>query len=190
MRPRFALLALAATLLAAASVQAAPPQAPRLGQAVALLGGGQTVPSAWAGVWQNVDSTYTGCDVLAPIGTSNATDTLCTGQTLLPDTTGIGSLNCNGTVTDTQVDITCTGSTAQDSCTIDFTYHITGTRTGNSAVFVTTLVQHYSPPSACFFLPDQCMRFVSRGTRIAAEPPTCGTPARRTTWGTVKTLYR
>lgn len=190
MRPRFALLALAATLLAAASVQAAPRHAPRFGTVLALLGGGQNVPSAWAGVWQNVDSTYTGCDVLVPAGSSSETDTLCTGQTLLPDTTGFGSMDCNGTVTDTQVDVTCTGSSAFDSCTVDFTYHITGTRTGNSALFVTTLTQHYSPPSACFFLPDACTRFVSRGTRIAPEPPTCGTPARRTTWGTVKTLYR
>ncbi|NOT32608.1 MAG: hypothetical protein HOP12_00385 [Candidatus Eisenbacteria bacterium] len=177
-------------LLHAAPTPAAPIHAIRWLTAVKVLGGGNTIPAAWAGVWQVEDSLYTGCNPLIPSSTDSFLDTLCTGTSVDPDTTGIGNYDCTGTVTGTTIDITCNGSSMFGDCEAQFTYHTQGTRTGETMVVITTINTHYEPPADCFGLPDDCTRIVTRSTRISAEPIECTTATQPSTWGQLKSRYR
>ncbi len=70
--------------------------------------GGPVVPAAWAGVWATTDSVHL-CSDPTILFTDSGLDTLCTGDPIQDEQGGI-TLSCSGTVDDTSVDITCTGS--------------------------------------------------------------------------------
>lgn len=150
--------------------------------------GGYTIPAAWAGIWAYTDTTYD-CTTLAVTNVSTGQDTLCAGQSFEPDTTGGFNYNCTGTVTDTQVNLTCSGSFSFGACTGNFTQVGRGTRTGDTAFYVSTFTTTWSPPN-CAFQNDSCDQTNSHTTRIGAAPPGCTTPTRARTWGQVKTYYR
>lgn len=151
-------------------------------------GTGYTVPASWSGIWTTTDSTYT-CAPRVLTDASTYQDTLCAGQSFEPDTTGGFNYQCTGTVTDTEVHLTCTGSFTFEGCTMTFTSVMDGTRTADTAVSTSTLTTTYNPPM-CIFQPDSCEVIVSRTTRIAPQPGTCTTPTRQGTWGQLKVRYR
>lgn len=163
--------------------------APRLSTVLRALGDDFSVPAAWTGIWEDSDSTFIGCGIESLIETSTDRDTLCLGETLAPEEPEVTYI-CTGTVTDTQVDMTCNASFVQEGCTISNTFEIHGTRTGNTSVVVVTLQTSFSPPSACFEQPDQCTRIVTRSTRLGPAPEGCGTPVENTSWGSIKSRYR
>jgi len=159
---------------------------------VRALGGTIVVPPEWDGVWDLTDSTYDCNDV--PMGVSTDRDTICGGQVY--DSGGDGgpyALDCTGTVTATTLDITCTGSgEVFPDCNAVIDMHITGTRTGDNSRTVIIINTTYSGTAkGCDLLPPNCTQLVTIGTRIGPAPSDfCTTPARTTTWGKLKTLYR
>lgn len=162
---------------------------PRLGTGSRALAVSPTVPAGWAGIWQNRDSTYVGCLDPQLDETSTDLDTLCVGESLGLMGDGL-NYACEGTFDDGAFDLTCTGASQMEDCTAHFDLHMTGTRTGDTAVTVSTLRIRFGPAEACFNQPDQCTRIVTHATRLGAPPAECATPVRTTTWSGVKALYR
>lgn len=155
--------------------------------AEALRAGGLTVPAAWAGVWSYADSTFD-CTTDELLGGDASVDTLCTGANLQPG--GVGALDCSGTVSDTNVNVTCMVSEEIfPGCSVEVMWSLVGVRTGNTATVTVTNSVSYSPPG-CLFKPDSCTRTESTGTRVAPEPPGCGTPLDAGSWGSIKARYR
>lgn len=187
---RMILAVLAAVLLVPSLAQARDVKALRLGEALRALGGGYTVPPAWAGLWEDQDSVFTGCTVETFQSTSTDQGVLCSGDLLEPDTTKV-VYSCEGTVTDTSVDITCTGSFDTEGCIATFSIRTVGTRSGNTSYTVSTVRVSYAPPESCFGIPDQCTRIVTHSTRLGPAPAEdCGTPVENTTWGSIKARHR
>ena len=180
-------LVFVALALAPAAARAGHPSIPTFMDVLRTHGGDPQVPPAWAGVWSHDDTTRT-CGTQNVLRTHIGNDTLCVG-TYDPDTSSI-EFNCTGTITDTNVNTTCTGSITFKGCTITFTLTVVGTRTGESAVMVETLNQSFNPP-LCALIPDSCEETTSHITRIGPVPPgACTTPALPTTWGSLKIRYR
>ena len=76
-------------------------------------------------------------------------------------------------------------------CNATVTYHLVITRTEDSFYSVGTYEIAYAGTAlGCDLIPDQCTRIASIGTRTGPAPEACLTPAKRATWGSVKTLYR
>ncbi len=183
------LLALAVAFLSATGAQAAPPRPPGLIDAVkSVAGTGYTIPASWSGIWTTTDSTYN-CTPHTLKDVSTYVDTLCAGQSFEPDTTDGFDYQCTGTVTDTEVHLTCSGSFTFEGCTGTFSTVTDGTRIGDTAISTSTYTVTWSP-SFCAFQADLCEVSVTRTTRIAPQPGTCTTPTRQGTWGALKVKYR
>lgn len=154
----------------------------------AIAGTGFSIPAAWSGVWQYQDSTYQ-CTPRTLTDTDSGLDTLCAGTSFEPDTTEGVQYDCTGTVSDTFVDITCTGSLTFEDCTGTFQTRSVGTRTGESYIATTTVTLTWSP-AFCALQADSCTEIVTRATRISPQPGGCTTAAIQGTWGSLKTRYR
>ncbi len=175
-----------ALLAVSARSEARPFKPPTLIDAV--RGTGYTIPAAWSGIWQYEDSTYQ-CTPRVLTGTDSGLDTLCAGTSFEPDTTEGINYDCTGTVTDTFVDITCTGAIKFEGCSATFETRSIGNRTGETFIATTTISTTWTPPG-CAFQPNTCEQIVSRNTRIAPQPEGCATPALQGTWGALKSRYR
>lgn len=186
---RLLLAALVTCCLIPTAAPARDRPAPDLTAALRAFGTDYPVPAAWLGIWEDQDSVYSGCTPSVLLNTSTDRDTICINDRIDPDSTIVG-YSCEGTVTETSIDLTCTGSVTQEGCTSTFSFHVVGTRTANTAVSVTTVRTSFSPPAACFGLPDQCTRIVTHSTRVGPAPPGCATPVQSTTWGNLKALHR
>jgi hypothetical protein len=180
-----------ATTLAAGSAHAAP-ALPKLGGFLRLAGGSIVIPPEWDGIWATVDSS-SDC-VGGPVTVEASEDTICGGAVYSMDP-GEGGVEftCSGTADATTMDITCTGG--QDlfpDCHMTVTVHIVGTRTDETYHSVSTLETSTSGTAkGCDLFPSSCQRTATDGTRTAQTPPGyCTTPARRSTWGSVKAHYR
>jgi hypothetical protein len=155
-----------------------------------IAGGSDPVPAEWSGVWSTVDSLYDCNGVFQQ--TFSSIDTLCTGQAVEPDPDPEFTYECNGTITATTVNITCTGSSEVfPDCTANFVVTQVGTRTADSYFMVITTNTTFSGTGkGCDQFPAQCMQFNTHGTRIAPEPTAyCATPVEPTTWGKLKSRY-
>jgi hypothetical protein len=155
-----------------------------------LLGGAPTVPAEWSGIWTVVDTVYDCAGAFQ--STSTSTDTLCTGQNYEPEDQEV-QFDCTGTVTETTVDMTCTGSyEVFTDCTANYVVNVRSTRTAESYFSVVTMNVTYSGTGEnCDLLPAQCLQINSHGTRTAPEPAAyCASPVEETTWGQVKSRYR
>jgi hypothetical protein len=145
-----------------------------------------TIPPEWAGIWTFADTTRD-CDSGNITDTNAGTDTLCSGQQFGADTT---NFTCDGTVTSTTFDFTCSGSIQIDPCTVNFTNHFQGTRTGSTVRTRSTFTTQYSPPG-CLPIADSCTITTGTETFVGSEPPDCAmTPVRKSSWGRLKLLYR
>ena len=149
--------------------------------------GGPVVPAAWAGVWATTDSVHL-CSDPTILFTDSGLDTLCTGDPIQDEQGGI-TLSCSGTVDDTSVDITCTGSEElSPGCTVNYETTIVATRNGDSYSGALTVNATFTPP-LCDGSPDICIVTESTGTRVGPEPPDCLSPVEEGTWGRVKAAY-
>lgn len=149
------------------------------------------LPAGWAGIWEDSDSVFVGCDALSLTNINTDRDTLCEGDELDTETEEGQQLECTGNADDDSYDITCTGSTTAEGCTATFTSRLIGNRNGNTATATIDVVISYSPPSACFELPNICTRIVTRSTRLGPPPEGyCTTPVEATTWGAIKARHR
>ena len=160
------------------------------GSALKALNGAITVPQEWDGIWDTVDSTYDCKGVLT--GTSATEDTICGGQVVeAGNPNNPITFTCTGTANGNTIDVTCTGGAEiLPECQLTIDFHIQVTRTGESFRSVTTSNQTYSG-TGCSGYPDMCSRDVQVGSRTGPAPIAyCTTPARRATWGQLKTIYR
>jgi hypothetical protein len=188
----FVLLLLSASMVSSGSAHATA-VVYDFGKALRILSGSTTVPPEWDGIWTHQDSVYdctTGFKYV-----SSSSDTLCSGQVYTQDPGGSGvTFDCTGTADATTIHVTCTGSAVvvPDSCQVTFVIQFDATRTSNSYRSVTTVNATYSGTGlVCSLLPATCTRIVAYGTRTGPAPAEyCLTPATRTTWGHIKTLYR
>jgi hypothetical protein len=147
--------------------------------------GNPTIPAAWGGIWDFSNTDYD-CTTQEILGTDTDMDTLCTGDGFAR---GIET-DCSGTVTDTAVDVTCSGQMeVSPGCNVAFTKTTIATRNGNSMSVTSTFATDYTPDD-CAFTPDECVETQSTGTRIGPEPPTCSTSVDGIGWGRIKALYR
>ena len=148
-----------------------------------------TIPAAWAGIWSFEDTTRD-CTTHDVISTDAGLDTLCAGASFDADSVAGFTFDCTGTISDNDVDMTCTGSFSLPFCDATFSNHNLASRTGDVLTYRTTIAFIYTPTN-CAFVPDRCREISGRSTRIAPSPPTCATTAvKQTTWGRVKTHYR
>ena len=148
--------------------------------------GSPVVPGNWAGIWSTADTTRD-CTTLAITHVSANLDTMCSGTAFGPDTT----YSCSGSVSANSYDITCTLSfEVITGCTVTLTDHLQGTRVGNTVRSTGTINTVYTP-TGCGFVPDGCSITSGTMTMIGPEPADCAmTPVHRSTWGSLKLLYR
>lgn len=177
-----ATLVLAPALLATAPARPALPVPTLTHHHIMVPATSPQIPAAWSGIWSFTDSTYT-CDNPVATSTSADFDTLCTGDTI--DVTGF---TCTGTISNTDVDQTCTETqTVYTGCDVVFTLHIQASRSGETYTSTTTLTSTSQPPG-CY--PDLCILTNTYATRVAPQPASCSSAALPTTWGGIKALYR
>ena len=182
-------LALAVLILGAGLVgrAAANPFATHHSGSPVVASGGFTVPVEWAGVWTFNDTTYKCPGILQ--GTSTGNDTLCTGEVIDAYPNG----TCTGTSDLNTIDETCTASgEIFTDCSYNISFHIHGTRSGDTFSSVTTINTTYTGTGAgCDLLPPSCQQVNSHATRIGPAPPEfCATPVQPSTWGKMKAAYR
>jgi hypothetical protein len=151
------------------------------------------VPPEWSGIWDVTDSTYDCSGVLT--GTSSDPETLCTGQSVQPPSTGSPvTIDCTGTATATELHMVCTGSAAiMPDCQLDLVMHIDIVRTADTYFSILTMTTSYSGTAeGCDLLPGNCMQINSHGIRTGAAPADfcAGVPTRPASWGQVKAHYR
>lgn len=154
-------------------------------------GGAVVIPTEWGGIWAVVDSTYDCAGVLQSVE-SNA-DTLCPGQPAMDTQAFPGQVDCTGSADGTSINVTCTGTAELfPDCNQNFYSNLHGTRTGESYFVVsTTQITYTGTAAGCDLVPGFCSQVNSHATRTGPAPPEyCQTPARATTWGTLKVRYR
>ena len=141
------------------------------------------VPAAWAGIWEFSSMDHDCGSTGGPITVD--TDTLCAFQPFEVEEEGM-TLDCSGTITDTAINVTCTGEVIEGPCTVTFTFTTVGTRSGDSYTGTDTFEITYV---GCGPIQDQCQESDVTGTRIAPEPGSCNSPTLPTTWGRIKAQY-
>jgi hypothetical protein len=148
------------------------------------------IPPEWDGIWTNTDSTYDCNGVLQ--GTSTTTDTLCGGAVFVDPGALPVNFECSGTVTGNTINYSCTGRDTVGDCVLTFTYTSQGTRTGDDSFGVLNVTSTVEGTGfECGFIPVQCIQINTHGHRTGPAPAAyCSTPARSSTWGSVKTRYR
>ncbi len=192
---RILVLCLALMCAGASVTQAQTPPKFTLSDALAKLAGNDLeIPPEWAGIWQ-IDTEVFQCGSSTPLATSSDNDTLCTGMLVFnPEDEDFEQeidFQCEGSVTSTSGSYTCSGSFPVDEdCTAFMSIESNLTRTGESYTAVSTVTISYEGTSmTCGFLPDQCTRSETTGTRIAGEPASCQVPVETIRWGTLKAIY-
>jgi hypothetical protein len=187
----FASLLLLAALLPSGAARAEP-GAFGSPNAFRLMAGSITVPPEWDGVWTSTDSTYN-C-LGASLGVSTVTDTLCAGQVISQDGTGLPVIfTCTGTADANSIHQNCTGSMQISAdCQVEYQIQIDGTRSGTTFRSVTVSQVTYTGTGLeCTLLPGSCRRVVSYATRSGPAPlDYCVTPVKGASWGRLKMLYR
>lgn len=146
----------------------------------------ETIPAAWQGVW-NTTTVIRLCGNPTIIDQESFSDSLCAGRPVL-DEPGVEA-QCSGTVTDTSIDYTCVGSSdLGDGCTVTLTFHLLGTRTGDSYQAVETIQTTYSEDCPPFF-EDSCEELTSTGTRTGGDPQCGQVPTETGSWSSLKARY-
>ena len=94
--------------------------------------GNGVIPNAWGGIW-SIDSRFTDCVTQAPVDSAQGlTQLFCPGKQLELDLGEVGTqLTCTGTFTDTDLDLTCTGTQATNVGVVDISAGLHGTRSAD-----------------------------------------------------------
>jgi hypothetical protein len=112
---------------------------------------------------------------------------LCTGEPIYGDG---GSGDCSSTISDTNVDWTCSVTeTVAEGCTMTVTIHLVATRDGDSFESVRTVETTFTGTCSPEFA-DTCLDHVSTATRTAEDPQCTDVSTHARSWSSVKSLYR
>jgi hypothetical protein len=182
---RLSFLMVAAMEFGAARTEAA---IPGFGTITPAMATSIRLPVEWDGIWATEDSTYDCAGVFFDTGTGF--DTLCAGQ-------GFSSrqivLTCVGSADANTIVVDCAG-TIEVIPGCEQTFTLQGTITRSGATYIAQSIAHFGSPgqgAGCDLLTASCARGVSRGVRVGPAPAAyCVTPVKRTTWGSVKAMYR
>jgi hypothetical protein len=128
-----------------------------------------------------------------PVFQTVTNDTLCTGGNYQGGGLGgVPPVDCEGTITDTEMHMECTGSMPledEPACTANYVITIDWTRTGDTVSGEQVI--NTTPEGDCSEPDPVCIRLVMTGTRIDPNPGACiGTPVEGPTWGVLKSTYR
>jgi len=150
--------------------------------------GGPLIPVTFQGIW-NYTEVVKDCTTMQVLGTFTGTDTVCADDDLAPsDTVGLAGFSCDGTTSDTQYNVTCSGGQeVTPGCTQSFNFTIVSTLNGNTVTSVTTITVSYT---GCGPIPSSCVRYEYTGTRVGPATAQCATPVQATTWSGIKAQYR
>jgi hypothetical protein len=148
-----------------------------------------TVPAAWAGIWSFTEDFRDCTDSTIVPASLGGFDTLCVGAPYPRADTP--QYVCSGTFTDTDFDITCTGTQSPGpNCSLATTSHRQGTRNGDLVNTTSTFTVVYTPTD-CDGYPDVCYVTTGVMTYVGPAPADCATtPVRTSTWGSLKLRYR
>ena len=129
-----------------------------------LDGGGQpaTIPAAWQGEW-NITTLAQTCDQPDTLLLSESVEFLCDGEPLSTRFLPI-ELECEGTVTDTRVDVECDFDGSEGSCRLRVNVDWTMTRSGDE--FAGTARVNWVASGGCDPDTTLCVDFTFTGTRI------------------------
>ena len=95
-------------------------------------GGNSEVPEAWGGVW-SITTTNKDCVTHEVIDTDTSDEVFCPGEPITFDEGG-EEITCDGTVTDTTIDVTCTNTFTIEGVEYVVTVTLQATRTGDTFV--------------------------------------------------------
>lgn len=143
-------------------------------------------PDAFIGIWENTSVTRD-CVTQVILAQSTEQDTICAGDTFDPDIEGQFPITCTGTITETTVDIHCTGTfEVTPECTATIQFDTDGTRNGDTWTSTTTVeITYVGCP-----IPGSCTTTQSTGTRVDPDPAACPpAPVASSTWGKIKQRY-
>lgn len=140
----------------------------------AAPGGGNPeldLPAAWAGIW-SVQTITRDCETHEVLSDDTEADTLCAGEDVSSFEEEAAGAVCEGTVTDTAIDVSCTSTFTFESVTFTAAFTLDATRNGDSfqGSGRATVMQ------AGFVV--ECFDVELVATRTGPAPPDCdGTPA-------------
>lgn len=149
------------------------------------------VDGAWEGVWE-LDFRETECESGVVTADYMGVEHLCAGQSpRLSGVAGFPEFTCVGTVTDTTIDVECTGSReAFPGCSLVYGYGLHGVRIGeNVSGFETYSWEDVGP--TCVGVGAECYVADFTGFRVPDRDPDClTTPLDTSTWSAIKGFYR
>ena len=127
---------------------------------------GIEVPAAWAGIW-SVHSVDRNCGSDIVVDDSTNEETLCAGENFLFGEDFGVDVNCSGTVTDTEINLSCTGTETFEGVVFSYTFTIQATRSGDS--FSGTSHTEITSAGETILCNDE----VVSATRIGPAPEPC-----------------
>ena len=120
------------------------------------------VPAAWQGEW-NVTTLERLCDEPDTLSLHEDVQFLCEGETLTTRFIPLG-LECEGTATDTRIDVECDFDGSEGPCRLTINVDWTMTRSGDD--FTGTARVHWVSSGGCDPDTTLCVDYTLTGTRI------------------------
>jgi hypothetical protein len=144
-------------------------------------------PDEYIGIW-DITTVVRDCETQIILFQSTDRDTVCAGELFDPEF-GEAQLTCTGEITQTTINLECTGSyEVEPGCIANITFTMTGTLNGDTQTTTTTIVSNYV--GATCVIPSSCMSITSTGTRVNPDPGDCPpSPVEPATWGQLKQRY-
>ncbi len=126
------------------------------------------LPAAWAGIWEIETIEHDcGSDVIDHQAT--VVDTLCAGEEIsfAPDDEDSLAVSCEGSVTDTAVQVTCTSSLELEGETYSITIEVTINRSGDTMTGTVRFTVRQGDTTV------ECFEEEMTGTRLGPAPVPC-----------------
>ncbi len=134
-------------------------------------GGDVTFPVGWTGVW-DVSTTLRECETGVVFYQSTASDTICEGDEFNLPVDSLPAITCTGSVSETTIDLACTGTSTDNGCTTSVGVETNGTRSGETFV-ATAVVSVTQTGTNCALPGTTCFDLEISGTRVLADSMVC-----------------
>jgi hypothetical protein len=95
---------------------------------------GASIPAEWAGSW-SIRTIERACGSSEVVSDETETETLCAGEPIsFGEDEDPSEIDCEGTITDTTIDVTCTSTATFEGSTVVATFELDATRSGDSFI--------------------------------------------------------